>query len=89
MLLICFVLFFTGRYRGQPLGSRTCSHPHLERRAKACNGCALHDIDDPSGPVSVHIPFQRRADDFREDWLRERMYGRLPYDKNARLVVRH
>jgi hypothetical protein len=82
-------MFSIGRYQGQPLGSRNCTHPLLERQAEACNGCALHDPDDPSAPLSVHIPFQRREDDFREDWLRERMYGRLPYDKFARLVVRY
>lgn len=84
-----FVVFYFGRYQGQPLGSRKQLHPLLEREAKACDGCASHDPDDPFAPVSVHIPFKRREDDFREDWLRERMYGRLPYDKYARLVVRY
>ncbi|XP_024384908.1 uncharacterized protein [Physcomitrium patens] len=75
------------RYQGIPLGSNECSHPLLLRQAKACEGCVVHDPDDPSAPMSIHIPFERREDDFREDWLKERMYGRLPYDKYRRLVV--
>lgn len=75
------------RYQGQPLGSQGCSHPLLKKIAKACKGCAKYDLDDPSAPLSVHIPFERREHDDREDWQKERMYGRLPYDQYARLVV--
>lgn len=77
------------RYQGLPLGSNGCSHPLLKKLAKACKGCAKYDLDDPTAPLSVHIPFHRREDDFREDWQRERMHGRLPYDKYARLLVRY
>jgi hypothetical protein len=75
------------RYKGLPLGSKGCSHPLLKKLAKACKGCAKYELDDPTAPISVHIPFQHREDDFREDWQRERMHGRLPYDKYARLMV--
>lgn len=77
------------RYQGLPLGSNGCSHPLLKKLAKSCKGCAKYDLDDPTAPLSVHIPFHRREDDFREDWQRERMHGRLPYDKYARLLVRY
>ena len=63
--------------------------PPPERLAKACKGCIQHDKDDPFAPLSVHIPFESREDDDREDWIEERMYGRLPYDKYGRLVVKY
>ncbi|KAG0566165.1 hypothetical protein KC19_7G043200 [Ceratodon purpureus] len=75
------------RFQNHPLGSKDCPQPPRERLAKACRGCTQHDLDDPSAPLSVHVPFKRREDDDREDWLEERMYGRLPYDKYGRLVI--
>jgi hypothetical protein len=87
-LLLRHIFFCTFSFQGQPIGDRACQHPLLQRQAaKACKGCTKYNPDDPSAPISVHVPFQRREDDFREDWQKERMYGRLPYDQNARLVV--
>jgi hypothetical protein len=87
-LILRHIFFCTFSFQGQPIGDRACQHPLLQRQAaKACKGCTKYNPDDPSAPISVHVPFQRREDDFREDWQKERMYGRLPYDQNARLVV--
>lgn len=87
-LFLRHIFFCTFSFEGQPIGDRACQHPLLQRQAaKACKGCTKYNPDDPSAPISVHVPFQRREDDFREDWQKERMYGRLPYDQNARLVV--
>jgi hypothetical protein len=95
MMLFCRHFSFTllmlllGRFRNFSLGSKDCPQPPPDRLAKACRGCAQLNLDDPSAPLSVHVPFERREDDDREDWLEERMYGRLPYDKHGRLLVKH